>query len=432
MLDPKFVRENIKIVESSEKKRGHDTKFLDDFLKYDKNWRDSQTKVQELKHERNVVSEEINKLKKEGKSAAAKIKKMKAVAEKIKKLDEKSDSLAKKRKTALRGIGNILDKTVPKGKDDSENVPLKHVGKKPTFNFPVRDHIEIGQICDLFEFDTASKVAGARFVYFKNEAAVLDMALQRYAVDKLIKAGFSMHWPPFMLNRAALEGGVNLSEFEDTIYKIEGDDLYLIGTSEHPLVALKKDHLLEEKELPMKIGGISACFRREAGSHGRDTKGIFRVHQFNKIEQVVYCKPEDSPKFFKEIQKNAEEMYKEIGVPFRVVNICTGDLGNKQILQYDIEAWLPGQKKKTGAYREITSCSNVGDYQAVTLNTKFMRAKTKEKEYVHMLNNTAIATGRTMIAILENFQQKDGSVKIPKCLWKYTGFKVIKSKKVKK
>jgi len=429
MLDPKFIRDNISVIKASEVKRGHGTKFLDDFLKFDKSWRDSKTKVQTLKHTRNVVSEEINSLKKIGKPATDKILKMKKVAADIKIMDEKVLNYLTKRKTALSGIGNILDPSVPKGKDDSENVPIKHVGKKPKFNFPIKDHIEIGEACDLFEFETASKVAGSRFVYFKNEAVILDMALQRYAVDKLVKSGFSMHWPPFMLNRAALEGGVNLSEFEDTIYKIENDDLYLIATSEHPLVALKKDQVLEETELPMKIGGISACFRREAGSHGRDTKGIFRVHQFNKVEQVVYCKPEDSPKFFKEIQKNSEEMFKELELPFRVVNICTGDLGNKQILQYDIELWMPGQKNKTGAYREETSCSNVGNYQSVTLNTKFLRGKTGEKEYVHMLNNTAIATPRAIVALLEVNQQKDGSVKIPKALWKYTGFKVIKPKK---
>jgi len=194
------------------------------------------------------------------------------------------------------------------------------------------------------------------------------------------------------------------------------------------LVALKKDQVLQESELPMLIGGISSCFRKEAGSHGRDTKGIFRVHQFNKVEQVVYCKPSDSPKFFKEMQKSSEETFKELELPFRVVNICTGDLGNKQMYQYDIELWMPGQKNKAGAYREETSCSNVGNYQAVTLNTKFVN-KDGVKDYVHMLNNTAIATPRTIVAILENFQQKDGSVNIPKALWKYTGFKVIKAKK---
>lgn len=428
MLDIKFVRESPEVVKASEIKRGHGTKFLEDTLHYDKLWREAVQKTDELKHKRNVVSEEINKLKKAGKNADAKIKEIGKVADEIKENDKKIEEYLQKRYNAITQIGNILDPRIPKGKDDSENVPIKFVGKKPKFTFPIKDHIEIGEALDLFEFETAAKVSGARFVYFKNEAAILDLALQHYAVDKLVKAGFKMVWPPMMLNRAALAGGVNLKEFEDTIYKIEGEDLYLIGTSEHPLVAMRKDQVLEEKDLPIKVGGISACFRKEAGSHGRDTKGVFRMHQFNKIEQIVYCKPEDSPKYFDELQKNAEEMFAELGIPFRVVIICTGDLGNKQALQYDIEVWLPGQNEKKGAYREATSCSNCKDYQAVTLNTKFKR-KNGKVEYVHLLNNTAIATPRAIVAILENFQQKDGSVKIPECLWKYTGFKEIKPKK---
>jgi seryl-tRNA synthetase len=231
-----------------------------------------------------------------------------------------------------------------------------------------------------------------------------------------------------MLHRAALEGGVNLSEFEDTIYKIEGEDLYLIATSEHPLIALKKDELLNENDLPKMICGVSACFRKELGTHGRDDKGIFRVHQFNKIEQIIYCLPEESPMYFDMLQANAEALFKELGLPFRVVNICTGDIGNKQSLQNDIEAWFPGQKDKKGAYREVTSCSNCLDYQAVTLNTKVKR-KDGTKQYVHLLNNTALTDTRPIAAILENFQTKNGTVKIPKVLWPYMGgIKEIKRK----
>jgi len=428
MLDPKFVRDNIIKIKASETKRGHGTKFLEAFLKNDEFWRKSKAKNEKLKQKRNIVSREINHFKKQNKGVMTKIKDMRKVSDAIKLNERRVVEYFRRRNDALSKIGNILDPSVPKGKDDSQNVPLKHIGRRPNFNFQIKDHIELGKSLDLFEFDIASKVSGSRFYYLKNEAVILDMALQRYAVDKLIKSKFKMFWPPLMLNRAALSGGVNLSEFKDTIYKIDGSDLYLIGTSEHPLVALKKDQVIPEHELPMRIGGVSVCFRREAGSHGRDTKGIFRVHQFNKVEQVVYCTPEESPKFFKELQRNSEEMFKELGIPFRVVNICTGDLGNKQILQYDIEAWFPGQKNKKGAYREVTSCSNVTDYQAVTLNTKFLRKNSSEREYVHMLNNTALATSRVIVAILENFQQKDGSVIIPKALWKYTGFKIIKPK----
>ena len=428
MLDIKLFRENPKVIVASEKKRGHGTKFVDAVIKNDQLWRKATYKLQQLLAQRNKVSQEVNQLKKQGKPAGAKINSMKKVIADLQAQQHRTEEYLIKRDAARAQVGNILHPSVPKGKDDTQNKPIRFWGKPKKFSFPIKDHIELGESLDLFEYETAAQVAGARFVYFKNEAALLDLALQQFAVNYLVKQRFSMIWPPLMMNKRALAGGVNLSEFEDTIYKIEGDDLHLIGTSELPLVALRKGQTLKETELPLKIGGISPCFRREAGSHGRDTKGIYRMHQFNKVEQVMYTKPEDSYKYFEELQQNAESMFKELGIPFRVVNICTGDLGNKQALQYDIEGWMPGQNRKKGAYRELTSCSNVLDYQSVSLNTKFLNKK-GEKEYVHMLNNTAIATPRAIIAILENFQQKDGSVKIPKALWKYTGFKVIKPKK---
>lgn len=431
MLNIKFVRENKDLVLASEKKRGHDPKLVDKVLRLDEDWRKELRIVENLKRQRNIVSEEINKAKKKGKETEAKkkIKEMKTVVEDLKKQDIKVNKLKIKRDQLLLEIGNILHESVPEGKDETKNKELKKVGKIPKFNFPIKDHIELGMDLDLIELDTAAKVSGARFYYLKNEAVLLDMALQKFAVDRLLAKGYQLIYPPFMLNRAALAGGVNLSEFQDTIYKIENEDLYLIGTSEHPLVALKQDQILNEGDLPIKLGGVSTCFRKEAGSHGRDTKGIFRVHQFNKIEQVIYCKPENSYKYFDELQLNAEELFEVLGIPFRVVNICTGDLGNKQALQYDIEAWFPGQNGKKGAYREVTSCSNCCEYQAVTLNTKFVR-KDGTKEYVHMLNNTALATARAIVAILENFQTKKGTVKVPEVLWPYmNGITEIKPKK---
>src|SRR3989344_4654837 len=397
MLDIKIVRENSALVKASEKKRGRDQAIVDQVLKLDESWKKELKKVEELKQREYNANEQLHQ-----------------------------------RNEALKKIGNILDKEVPVGKDESENKELKKWGKIAKPSFPLKDHIELGLELDLFDLDTAAAVSGARFYYLKNEAVLLDLALQRFAVDMLLKHGFSMHWPPFMLNKAALEGGVNLSEFQDTIYKIEGEDLYLIGTSEHTLLALKKDQVLQEDELPLKIGGISTCFRKEAGAHGRDTKGVFRVHQFDKVEQVVYCMPEDSPKYFKEIQALTESIFQKLGIPYRVVAICSGDIGNKQSLQYDIEAWLPGQNDQQGAYREVTSCSNCLNYQAVTLNTKVLR-KDGRKEYVHLLNNTALATPRALVAILETFQTKRGTVKIPKVLWPYmSGMKEIGKKKGQK
>ena len=424
MLDIRLFRENPEIIRKSEIKRGHGTTFIDEVIKCDNSWRAALKKVEQLKAQRNKVSLEINQLKKQGKSATAKIKEMKKVADDIQKQDTKIKDILTKRELAREKVGNILDPSVPKGKTSDDNVPIKFVGKPTKFNFPIKDHIELGLMHDLFDFDTGARVAGARFVYFKNEAAILDMALQRYAIDRLRKKGFTITWPPLMVNREALKGGVNLSEFEDDTYKIHDEDLYLVATTEFPLIALKKDRTLYKSELPIKVAAYGTCFRREAGSHGRDTKGTIRMHQFNKVEEVVICKPEDSSRYFKELQEVTESLWKDLGIPYQVVNLCTGDLGNKQAYQYDIEAWLPGQNKKKGAYREVTSCSNCTNYQAVALNTRYI---TKDgKEYVHMLNNTALATSRAIPAILENFQQKDGSIKIPKVLWKYTGFKEIR------
>ncbi len=430
MLDINLLREKPAVVKASEKKRGKDPKTVEEVLLLDSKWKKELKVMEKLKHKRNVVSLEINKVKKAGKETEAKkkIKEMKGVIDKIKKQEEKVGLTLKKRNELLKSIGNILHKSVPKGKDESENKELRKWGKIPKFNFPIKDHIELGLELELIDLNTAAKTSGGRFYYLKNEAVLLSLAIQRFAIERMIANGYTLIYTPFMLNRAALEGGVNLSEFEDTIYKIENEDLYLIATSEHPLVALRKDEFLQEKDLPIKLCGVSTCFRKELGTHGRDDKGIFRVHQFNKIEQIVYCKPENSYKFFDELQKNAEGLFKELGIPFRVVQICTGDLGNKQALQYDIEAWFPGQKGKKGAYREVTSCSNCLDYQAVTLNTKLIR-KDGKKEYVHLLNNTAITDTRPIIAILENFQTKQGTVKIPKVLWPYMGgVKEIKKK----
>ncbi len=431
MLDINFVREKPELVKKSEQRRHRNPAIVDKVLELDADWKKELKVMEDLKHKRNVVSEEINQAKKAKKEdlAVQKIVEMKTVVENIKKCENQVTQLLEERNATLKLVGNILNEAVPNGKDDSENKELKKVGKIPKFNFSIKDHIDLGLELDIIELDTAAKISGARFFFLKKEAVLLDMALQRLAVDLLVKEGFAMHWPPFMLNRAALEGGVNLVEFTDTIYKIDNEDLYLIGTSEHPLVALKKDQVLGEKELPLKIGGISTCFRKELGAHGRDDKGIFRVHQFNKIEQVMYTLPQDSYKWFHHMQGITEKLFKSLEIPYRVVAICSGDIGNKQALQYDIEAWFPGQNEKNGAYREVTSCSNCLDYQSVTLNTKYLD-KNGEKKYVHMLNNTMIATARAIAAILENNQTAKGTVKIPKVLWKYmNGMKEIKTKK---
>jgi seryl-tRNA synthetase len=266
------------------------------------------------------------------------------------------------------------------------------------------------------DVERAGKIAGARFFYLKKEGVLLDMALMSYALEEMVKKGFTPIEPPFLMRRKPYEGVIALSDFENDLYKVEGEDLYLIATSEHPMAAMYMNEVLKAEDLPIKLVGISPNFRKEAGAHGKDTRGIFRTHQFNKVEQFVFCKPEDSWKIHEELVMNAEELVQKLGLPYRVVNVCTGDIGKVAAKKYDIEAWMPAQN----AYREIISCSNCTDYQARRLNIRY-REKEGEppKGFVHTLNSTALATGRTIVAILENYQQEDGSVVIPEVLRKY-------------
>ncbi len=427
MLEIRYFREHLKEVEESERKRGKPISNARNVALYDKKWRNSLKEVEELRARRNELNKEVAKLRSQGKKAELQIQEMRKVSARINDAQKESDDFLKLRDFYRRKVGNLLDNSVPKGKDARDNVVLKKVGKAKKFRFKHKDHIELGKTLDLFDFDKGAEVSGARFVYFKNEAVVLDWAMQMYAIEILVKNGFKMVWPPLMMKKKYIGNAVNLSDFEDTIYKVENEDLYLIGSSELPLVNLHANETLQKKDLPIKYGGISPCFRMEAGTHGKDDKGTMRMHQFNKAEQVVLCEPKDSDKFFNILQKITEKFFKDLGIPFQVVNICSGDLGDKQSLQYDIEAWFPGQNNKKGAYREVTSCSNCRSYQAVKTKTRYLDRN--EKKYVHMLNNTMVATSRALPALLENHQQKDGSIKIPGCLWKYTGFRKIKAKK---
>jgi seryl-tRNA synthetase len=278
--------------------------------------------------------------------------------------------------------------------------------------------MDLGLTLDIIDIERAGKIAGARFFYLKREAVLLDMALMSFALEEMRRKGYTLIEPPCLMRRKPYEGVVSLSDFEDVLYKVENEDLYLIATSEHPMAAMFMDEVLKSEELPLKLAGMSTVFRKEAGAHGKDTRGIFRTHQFNKIEQFIFCKPEDSWRIHEELIQNAEEIAKKLGLPYRVVNSCTGDIGTVAAKKYDIEAWMPAQN----AYREIVSCSNCTDYQARRLNIKY-REKEGEapKGFVHTLNSTAIATGRTIVAILENYQQEDGSVVVPKVLGKYVG-----------
>ena len=427
MLDIKFIRENPEIVKKDLEKRQDKEKieWIDALLEKDKEYRQVLKENEELRRTRNTAAEEINELKKEGKDISKKIKDVQEIPKIIKDNDEKLKTLKEEIEFFLMRIPNILESEVPFGKDSSENKIVKTHGEHKKFGFALKSHGELIEELGLADFKRATKTAGAGFYYLKGDLALLDIALQRFAIDFLRSKGFTLVEPPLMMNKDAYEGVTALAEFETVMYKIQDEDLYMIATSEHPMAAMFKDEVLEEKELPIKFCGVSPCFRREIGSHGVDTRGLFRVHQFNKVEQFIFCKPEDSKKFHKELQENSEEMYKLLGIPFRVVDICTGDIGIIATRKFDLEAWSP----RENIYFEVGSNSNCTAYQATRLNIKYKKGD--EKEYVNTLNNTAIATSRALRAIIENYQQEDGSIEVPKALQKYMdGMKFIKKQKV--
>ena len=421
MLDIKFIREHPDIVRKDLQKRNEKEKleWLDDLLRDDVEYRKSLQENQKLRQRRNEITDEINKLKRQGEDIKGKIKEAKELPENIKQSDERIEELKNKIEYYLMRIPNILHDSVPVGKDANGNAVVKTWGEKPKFSFELKPHGELLQELGLADFEKAAEVSGHGFYYLMGDIARLEMALVNFAVDSLAKKGYTLVEPPLMLRRKPYEGVTDLKDFETMMYKVDGEDLLLIATSEHPIAAMFMDESLDEKKLPIKLVGYSPCFRKELGSHGIDTKGLFRVHHFNKVEQFIFCKPEDSWKFHDELLSNGEELVQQLKIPYRVVNICTGDIGIVAAKKYDIEAWFP----RENLYREVISCSNCTSYQATRLNIKYRKGE--EKEYVHTLNSTAIATGRAIRAIVENYQQKDGTIKIPQVLQKYMGKKVI-------
>lgn len=393
-------------------------KMLDELIEYDEKWRGLLTKLNDLRHERKQITTQIALLKKSGKDAAGEILKGKAIDSEITAAEKNVAECEEKTHFCLMRLPNLLHDSVPIGKDENDNEQMRTWGKIPKFSLAPKGHIELGLDLDIMDVERAGKIAGARFFYLKREGVLLDMALLSFALEEMVKKGYTAVEPPYVMRREAYEGVTALSDFEDVLYKIENEDLYLIATSEHPMAAMYMNEVLLGKDLPLRLAGVSACFRKEAGAHGKDTRGIFRTHQFNKIEQFVFCRPEDSWKLHEELLHNAEELVQKLGIPYRVVNVCTGDIGTVAAKKYDIEAWMPAQN----AYREIVSCSNCTDYQARRLNVKY-REKEGEapKGFAHTLNSTALATGRTIVAILENYQQQDGSIIIPETLRKYMG-----------
>ncbi len=423
MLDIYYVRENFELIKKNLKKRKDPTIIilLDEVLENDKKWRKAKAKVDELRSRRNKISFEISDAKKKGKDVKKIVKEAKEIPIEIEKKEKTMNKLKAAIRNNLLKIPNLLADDVPYGKDENDNKVVKTVGVKKKGKF--KSHVDIVKELDLVDLERAAKISGARWYFLKNELVILNLALQHYAMDILQKKGFTPISPPNMVMAKAIQGATSLDTFKEDVYKISEEDLYAIPTSEFPLVTQYMNEVLDEKDLPIKLAGISPCYRKEAGAHGKDQKGIFRVHQFNKVEQVVICKPEESWKIFDELLKNTVELVKGLGLPFRVVNLCTGDLGVSSAKTYDVEIWFPAQN----AYRETMSCSNCTAYQAVRSNIRYQKGK--ERKYVHTLNNTMIATQRVMVAILENFQNKDSSISIPKVLHKYTGFTKITGKR---
>ncbi|MFC1768830.1 serine--tRNA ligase [Nanoarchaeota archaeon] len=421
MLDIKWVRENPDIVKKNLKQRQdmEKLKLFEQFLKDDKEWRESNVKVEKLRAERNDVSRKINALKKEGKDIATFIKEAKKIPQKIADLEERNKELKVKNDEFIARLPNILHKSVPYGPDESGNKIERTWGKIAEPKFEIKNHGELLEEQGFANFEDAGKVSGNGFYFLFGDFALLEMALTRFAIDHLVKKGFTLTQVPLMLRREPYEGVTDLADFDTMMYKIENEELYLIATSEHPIASLFMNHVVKEEKLPVKLAGCSSCFRKEIGSHGIDQKGLFRVHQFNKIEQFVFCKPEDSWKIHEELIANAEYLFQKLKLPYRVVNICTGDIGIVAAKKYDIEVWMPREKN----YREVVSCSNCTEYQAVGLNVKYW--KDGKREYVHTLNSTAIATGRALRAIVETYQQKDGSIKVPTVLVPYMGGKKV-------
>ncbi len=425
MIDIRIIREAPDVVVRDLEKRGMDTSIVHKIASLDKRWRESLQQAEKLKCERNAVTAEIADLKKAGKDASAKIKSMKEIPERIKAAEAEADAAKAEADALMLELPNILHESVPKGATEEENEILKIVGKPKQLPFTPRDHIELGDMCDLIDIERAAKVSGARFYYLKNEAVQLEFALIQYVINTLIKRGFKPFVTPALIREEVMEGAGFLPAGRNDIYKIEGEKLYLVGTSEQALAGLHMDEILENKDLPLRYCGFSSCFRTEAGSHGRDTKGIFRVHQFDKVEMFLFTKPEDSPKEHEFLLQTAEEIYKGLEIPYRVVNICSGEMGVVAAKKYDIEAWFPGQ----GNYREVVSCSNCTDYQARRLKIRCRESPGDKPEVLHTLNSTACAIGRTLVAIIENYQNEDGSIDVPKALRPYAGFDKIKPRK---
>jgi seryl-tRNA synthetase len=414
MIDVKDLRENPEVYKQNIKKKGKEVSVIKEVLEIDNEWRKLKLKADKLRAERNKISQNINEEKKKGGNVSLLLKKAKEIPKKIKKLVEKETELYGKLKEKLYEVPNLMHAKVPVGKDDSENVVTKKVGVIPKFTFPVKNHVEIGEKLGIVDFDISAKTSGNGFYYLNGDLALLNRALINFAIDFMEKKNYKYIEPPLMVSKEIVKAKGDFTAFEDALYKIDGEELYLIPTAEDAILGMLSAKTIPEEKLPLKFYGYSMCFRKEIGSHGINEKGLWRTHQFNKVEQFIFCHPKDSWKYYEELKKNSEEIIKKLGLPYRIIECCTGDLANWKARSEDIEVYRPTTKD----YGEVGSLSNCTDYQARDLNIRGLNRK-GERYVLHTLNNTALATSRIMVAILENYQQKDGTVKVPKVLIPY-------------
>jgi seryl-tRNA synthetase len=418
LIDIKLIRENPELIRKDLRKRKDEKglKLLGKIVEKDVKQREMIARSGSLRNKRNELSREADRLRQNKKDFSAVAKEAKKLNKEIASCESELDKLKKTVRKELMCLPNLMHETVPVGKDDSENVVIKTAGKPEKPAFKIKHHGQFAASLNIADFERGVKISGSGFYFLRGELALLDMALQRLGIDMLVKKGYTPVLPPLLMRREPYEGVTDLRDFEDVMYKIEDEDLYLIATSEHPVAAMYTGEIFTEPDLPVKIAGISPCFRKEIGRHGLDERGLFRVHQFNKVEQFIFCMPEESWKFHEELRQNAEEFLDALKIPYNVTNICTGDLGTVAAKKYDINGWSPREEK----YIELMSCSNCTAYQAARLNIKY-RKKNGEKEHIHTLNSTMVATSRTIRVILENCQTEDGKLRIPKVLQSYMG-----------
>ena len=423
MLDPKIIRDKPELIKEMLKDRAIDFD-LEKMLELNKVRKEMMHQSDELKQKRNQMSTKIATEKKAGNDASELLQQMSQISTELDDMENQRKTPEADYQKLSFSIPNMIHDSVPRGVDGTFNKQVRTWGDIPKFDFEVKEHIDLGLGLDIMDLERASKTAGARFYYLKGGLVKLGQALTAFALDFISKKNYDLIQPPYMINRQSMEGAVIADDFEEVIYKVQDEDLFLIGTSEHAIASMHYDEILEGSKIPLRYASISPCFRKEAGAHGKDQKGIFRVHQFEKVEQFVFCRPEESWDEHEKMIQITEEFYQKLEIPYKLMLLSSGDMGKVSAKTYDLEAWMAGQN----AYREIVSCSNCLDYQSRRLKIRFREKSNEDTKYIHTLNSTLVAIERTMVAILENNQTKDGLVHVPKVLQKYFGDETITMK----